>query len=578
MRRLLAFIPHLIVFFACLPTNTLQAQESHLLGYCTDDLTQAAQVGLNAEVRLSGAIRLPQSVMQRYKGGEVTRIRVAMGNGVDKPSVWLRTSLTENSKVTQSIPQVVDGWNEVVLNRPLAIDGSELYVGFTYTQTPGVKGVYVQGEGTPNTTLLAIDNEWDDYHDQGFGILCIQAVVEADLPARDLGIIALTCDSAFYHKDGEMTATATIENLGTGTITGYTIGWAIDGTAATADATTYGPLEPGQTRQVQRTFDMAGLGEGAHGVQLTIHPEGGADEKADNDTFDTDFYTYAATYPRKVLLEHFTSLPCVNCPPIDKMLEAVVESRDDVAWVAHHVGYRNDEFTLAASEPYIKFGVTGNPYLILDRYPIIGQTPAFIVSMSSPEELNACFDEVARRPAFVCLEATLTASDNLLTATVSGEARNFFQGLYPRATVNAFVIEDDVVAEATQAGDSNKRQHDNVLRAVLTRQTGDLPQWTDDTHFTTTFSVEASEQWNAENLRLVAFVTAATDRRSGYPTGEVLNTTEARAQQSDGIATAVAPGHATRYYTIDGRPATSTATPGIYIIADGQGTRKVVVR
>ena len=160
-----------------------QAQESHKLGYCSDDLIGANSVGLNADVRLSGAIYLPTSVMQRYKGGEISRIRVALRDGVEKASVWIRTSLTESSKVSQSISQVVNGWNEVVLNRPLSIDGIGLYIGFTYTQPNGVKGILCKGEGTDNTSLLAIDNVWDDFHNDGVGILASKPSPRLPSPA-----------------------------------------------------------------------------------------------------------------------------------------------------------------------------------------------------------------------------------------------------------------------------------------------------------------------------------------------------------------------------------------------------------
>jgi len=81
----------------------------------------------------------------------------------------------------------------------------------------------------------------------------------------------------------------------------------------------------------------------------------------------TTFYVYESAYPRTLLLEHFTSLPCVNCPPVDRKLEEVVAGRSDVAWVSHHVGYKNDEFTLAAENALIHYGVNGNPYIMLDR-------------------------------------------------------------------------------------------------------------------------------------------------------------------------------------------------------------------
>ncbi len=466
------------------------------------------------------------STMQRYKDGRVTHIKVALGEGVEKPSVWIRTSLTESSKVSQSISQPVNGWNDVELNRPLTIDGSDLYIGFTYTQPAGVKGIFTKGEGNANTSLLAIDNVWDDFHNDGVGILCIQAIVEADLPEHDLGIITVETDSLFYHQSGQVQVSATIENLGTASTNGYHLIWSIDGQVVNADKVLYEAPAPGETFTTNKAFSLNSLSEGMHKVEVRLNGDN-TDEKTDNNTCQSTFYTYTATYNRKVLLEHFTSLPCVNCPPIDQLLESVVSTRNDVVWAAHHVGYRNDEFTIDASEPYVKFGVLGNPYVMLDRCAMADETPAFTIGNYTADQLSATFDKTSQRPTFVQLDAQLEAEGRLLKATIGGQAWKCFQEIYPRATLNVFIVEDDVPAVGTQAGDSNKKRHDNIVRAILTRQSGDLPTWTEGNTFTETFSTEADASWNLSNLRVVAFVTAAADRRTGYPTGEVLNATQA---------------------------------------------------
>lgn len=563
------------LFCACLPSVTW-AQESHKLGYCDDDLTGAEAYGINAEVRLSGAIHLPLSTMQRYKGGRVTRIRVALGEGVEKPSVWIRTSLTESSKVSQSISQPVSGWNEVELNRQFTIDGNDLYIGFTFTQPKGVKGILTKGEGNEHTSLMGIDNEWDDFHDSGIGILCIQAIVEADLPEHDLGIIAVETDSLFYHQSGKMQVTATIENLGTADTEGYYLIWSIDGQDVNADKILYEAPAPGEVFTISKSFGLNSLSEGTHQAEVKLIG-GEKDEKADNNICQATFYSYESSYKRNVLLEHFTSLPCVNCPPVDQLLEDVISTRGDVIWAAHHVGYLNDEFTLDASEPYVKFGVIGNPMVMFDRYAI-AETPAFTIGNYSAEQLQATINTMAARPAFVQLNTHLEADGNKLIATVTGEARSFFQVLYPRATVNVFIVEDDVLANGTQAGDSNKKRHDNIVRAILTRQTGDLPTWKEDNTFYLTYTAEAENSWNLPKLRVVAFITAAADRATGYPTGEVLNASQLSILQ-EGINETMVNDRPARWYTIDGRQTdTLHLTPGLYIIHDGKSIRKTIVR
>ena len=44
--------------------------------------------------------------MQRYKDGKIVRIQVALREGVEKASVWIRKALGESSVVEQSLGSV----------------------------------------------------------------------------------------------------------------------------------------------------------------------------------------------------------------------------------------------------------------------------------------------------------------------------------------------------------------------------------------------------------------------------------------------------------------------------------------
>ncbi len=569
----------IVLLFWLLPF-TAGAQGTHILGYCSDDLVGSDMIGVEGEARMSCAIRLPKSTMQRYKDGRIVRIKVAVRDGLQNGSVWIRSSLGESSIVVQSMGAVVNGWNEVELNNPYTVDGEEIYIGYTFSQPDGVKAILAKGTGDENTSFVAIDNVWDDYHSRGVGILFIQAVVEADLPTQDIAVIDGRADSLYYYTGGRLNATATIENLGVETLGGYTLSWQVDGGEAVSDGMVYGSLDPGEMRSAETELSLDGLEEGKHHIHVTVVPTDIDDERLENNTFDIPFFVYESSYPRQILLEHFTSLFCVNCPPVDKRVENMVESRTDVDWVSHHVGYHDDEFTIDASEPFVNFGVYGNPFIMLDRRTIVGDTPAFVVSGISDDILGQIFDYAASQLAFVQLSPTLTMEEGILHASVSGEAKAFFQSLYPRATINMFLVEDSVLAIGSQSGDSNKKYHDNILRAALTRQTGERITWTDDTHFLYSATKEADPSWQIDHLRLVAFVTETVDRSTGYPTGAVLNSAQVFLDATQGIhATAIDAASSPRYYTIGGVPvAAGNLRPGIYIVDDGHGVRKTIIR
>ena len=242
------------------------------------------------------------------------------------------------------------------------------------------------------------------------------------------------------------------------------------------------------------------------------------------------------SFQRTVLLEHFTSLPCVNCPPVDERLEAVVSQRSDVVWVSHHVGYADDEFTLSASSAMTRYGVTGNPFVMLDRTQFDAfSTPAFTIGGLGDDVVRAVFDYEAQQPAPVQLQASSTVDGSTLSISITGQSLATVQQDYPRATLHIYLVEDEVTAQAPQAGDANKKQHDNILREFVTGQRGTLPDWSaDGTSFSYATTATLDPSWQVEHLRVVAFLAATAPSGTNYPTGQVLNATQAQVTGTSG--------------------------------------------
>lgn len=535
------------------------------IGYCDDELADALRpVGIAAagSNRVSAAIHLPRTLLMHYQGMTITRLRFAVRQGFTDMSVWIRTDLGTSSVVVQSADNVVDGWNEVVLNQPLVIDGSDLYIGYSGTQAEGFEGILAYGEGDEYSSWLAVDNEWADYHEYGLGRLYIQAVAEGLLYQRAATIISLQTDRLAYAPDELLAVSGEVENLSDNDLQGYTVSYAIDGqTVATQTANQL--LRPDEVATFSHELPLTGLGEGAH--ELTVSADGNAQS--------TTFYVYTSTYPRTLLLEHFTSLPCINCPRDDAKLEEVVASRTDVAWVAHHVGYQTDEFTLPIEQSLTRYGIDGNPYVMLDRTAYNeGEPPAFTIGSYDVATIGAIFDYAVSMPAFAQLTATATTTDDQLTVTVAGEGKAFLPELYPRAALHVYIVEDQVTAEAAQAGDANKKQHDNIVRQFVTPVRGTMPTWTtaDDTGlptFTTQLTATLDPSWQRQQLRVVCFLTAQAPTGSGWPTGQVLNTVETRVSGSVGVESVTpATQQPGQWYTLDGRKASKSRLPkGVYL-------------
>lgn len=545
---------------------------SQNIGYCDDELADVLHpVGIDAagSNRISAAIRLPRTTMMRYKDMTITRLRFAVRKGFDDVSVWIRSQLGASSTVVQSVSNVDDGWNEVVLNKPLIVDGSELYIGYTATQPEGFEGILAYGEGNEFSSWLAVGNQWADYHEQGLGRLYIQAVAEGVLQQRGATVISLATDKNAYMTTEHTVVSGEVENLGQDDLQGLTLNYYIDGRQVAAQSVNQ-LLRPDEVLSFTRELSLEGLTEGSHEVKVAVGEDQGA--------MTSTIYVYATAYARTMLLEHFTSLPCVNCPRDDAKLEEVMEHRSDAVWVAHHVGYHDDEFTLDAERPLTRFGVNGNPYILLDRTAFNeGETAAFTIGNYSAEEVNGIFDYAVSMPALVQLTAVASVSDGQLSITVSGEGKDFFCELFPRAALHVYIVEDQVLAEGVQAGDTNKKRHDNILRQIVTSIRGALPTWTTTGDRTTlSYSTTAGLQpeWDTDNLRVVCFITAQAPTGSGYPTGSVLNTTQTRIGNLSGIRQVETPAQQRgQWYSPDGRRLTAPAHNGLYV-KDG---KKIII-
>ena len=551
------------------------ALETFTIGYCDDELSpQANALGTNdgGVAQVAAAIRIPREKAMRWQGSVVNKIRFAVNDGLENVQVFIRTSLTSSSKVVQSVPDVQGGWNEVTLNRPYVIEGDEFYIGYSARQPVGVAGILAYGSGDENTTWLSVDNQWGDYH-ATLGKLYIQATAEGQFFDHDMAVVTLSTDKVYYAPDEQLTVQGEVENVGNQPAEGSQVRLYLDDRQQETVVPTEARLLTEQTAAFTHQWPVAGLTEGRHELTAIVEP---ADDNQRNDTLRSVFYVYTSTYPRMLLLEHFTSLNCVNCPPVDHMIEEVVSRRSDVAWVTHRVGYRDDEFTIEESRQLIRFGVNGNPYIMIDRTPFDGEYPAFTVGNYTADYVNdVIFNYAVSMPAFVQLQTAATLTDGQLQVSVAGEAKAFVPEVFPRATIHVFLVEDQVLAVGAQAGDANKKIHDNILRAFVTPTRGALPTWDADSHFSYSVTSQLSSDWDPSHLRVIAFMVAPADAGSSFPTGQVLNTAQAQVATTSGLRPAVTTTDACgdACFTLDGRRVPGAVAKGVYI-ANG---KKIII-
>lgn len=224
----------------------------------------------------------------------------------------------------------------------------------------------------------------------------------------------------------------------------------------------------------------------------------------------------------------FTSIGCQNCPLLSKALrELQAENPGRIAVASFHLDYGSiaDPMKIAIGERYqSKWNIFGLPIFFFDLRTspsMINEKPVIA------EEMNRVIAEC--RPACgVALATEYDPSSRLLTVNVrvtSNEAAEY--------RLLAVAVEDGIAG--MQAGtDEDAYVHNNVVRKVLSdniygdRMNGGEP-FAPGTEVSATKKLTIAEDWNPDNMRIIAAVLSSAD---GGVTYEADNAAECRVGES----------------------------------------------
>ena len=229
-------------------------------------------------------------------------------------------------------------------------------------------------------------------------------------------------------------------------------------------------------------------------------------------------FTYTG---RKVLIEEFTGVQCVNCPEGSKKIEELVALHgDNLIPISIHAG----DFSAPYSESLYDFNtpegeilensylgpVIGFPIAVVNRKQFDGENdlPIFLRSWA-----GHIATELLEEPKLdISIDNDFDETTRELTIEVS---LNFSETVTEGLGISIMILEDGIVDyQLTPNGKQSDYIHKHVLRTMLTDYTGDAISTNQTVSgqrpaFTYTFDVPA--EWNAENCSVVAFVSQKGD-------------------------------------------------------------------
>ena len=212
-------------------------------------------------------------------------------------------------------------------------------------------------------------------------------------------------------------------------------------------------------------------------------------------------------FPRKFLLEHFTSANCNQCPMGMKyIVEYLDKQTTPYIWVSHHAVYGTDEYTIPASNAIAMnyLGMNTVPSVVFNRSK---QDGLMVIGAWDIENLVVEDDTVAE--ASVMIEHQYDAATRRLDVKVSGQVANSGRKEY---LLSILIKENGLVGRQEDAYSSWKGakwqeyMHPRVVRDMVTATFGETVK-VENQRYSYSTSYVIDEEWIAENCCVVAYLT-----------------------------------------------------------------------
>ncbi len=554
------------------------------VGYVNRQVGDATGKTITGKTWAEAAVSIDGDMLALYKGNAVQTVRVSLPATklfVDSVVVWVRTSIDGENLATgkatrfadDNLPTLKQGWNEISLDTPVAIDGTQtLYVGYTYYQRTKVCATQaVMGEDA-GTSYLKLGEYAKWVKATGMN-LAIEAGIDGNLmPQNEVWIMSA---KGSILADGTRQVEARIYNRGQQTARSITFGCTADSYASTTTQTT--AIEPDCLDTLFFNIDGADALTPGTAARITASEvNGNADEHDADNTAD-----YVFNYLRIVLIEEFTTELCPKCPAAAKYLHDIVEEDKglarQMAVVCHHAGFNTDRLTTATDTEYLWFynGGTYAPAMMFNRTPdeYVDETTPVIF----PQDKEFVRDEIktfadTESALIISADAKFADGGKRIDVTVNGRKLRDFGYTDKRITV--FLTEDNVLADGQAGSGTDTYYHQHVMRAI--NETWGVPvEWDGDT-FTYSCQFDTDGEWKPADLKVIASV--GDYDSSDCCNCNIENSAVAVPQGATGIDTTRSQGtrRLVARTTVDGRTVQS-APRGISIERYSDGTARKVV-
>ncbi|MDR0505215.1 MAG: Omp28-related outer membrane protein [Dysgonamonadaceae bacterium] len=279
-----------------------------VFGFCSDDISLGIGATSGA-AEVSAAIAMSDARFRVFAGKEISKIRIGLAANCTGVSVWIRSSLTGENLVSKEVEDANSGWHEVTLDEPFVIPSGDIYIGYTAT---GKLQIGFSGDIDEDAAWLGNSSSFDNYADQKWGSLCIQAVIDTKgIPFMDVNLVSLI--NSYTAINEPFNIKGVMHNISSEEITSVKVAYKI-GEESPVEYTFTTSIAPLKVASFEIPARQLVAKTGIFTLSLTIlEINGQPDTIVFNNTLSGTLNVFKYTFPKKIVVEEGTGTWCMWC-------------------------------------------------------------------------------------------------------------------------------------------------------------------------------------------------------------------------------------------------------------------------
>lgn len=298
---------------------------------------------------ISPYVQFSETFVKPYSGCSITKVLIGLNKDATNVYVYIKNNPKDSQPLyRQKVSSLKAGWNEVVLDTPFPITGTEQVA-------VGYKGSFEQAGGVGCSKEIFADGDIVYYNSKNMwtttgGSVCVKAVVEGgSLPQNEMMIGRLK-DVLVPYNTSEITVSGVVRNVGGNDADGYEIECLIDGEPLTTISVSKA-VAVNQSDTFNITVPTTEIGK--HLLSMEIGKVNGCQDAYEANNVATMQVTVRdPRFIKRVVCEEFTGTWCGWCPRGLVGLELMKEEYPDQFIPISVHGGQNDPLEISADKAY----------------------------------------------------------------------------------------------------------------------------------------------------------------------------------------------------------------------------------